>query len=155
MNKSLALCAGFAVMCSALLIAPAFAAETATLAATSAPAAKAPEPAPAPVAAAPAAAAPVDATAPSLETLLSGNTLLYKDGKSMGAEYYGADGRYAHSEGDKGIWSVNKAGKVCIADTSENRCWTGVINGQSVMWYDEQGDFEGTGNLVKGNPTGL
>ncbi|CAK0745088.1 hypothetical protein CCP4SC76_150001 [Gammaproteobacteria bacterium] len=178
MNKSLALYTGFVVLCWGLPLAPIISAEKAAPAPTPAPAATpaaaaapapaataAPAPAaaaaPAPAAAAApapaAAAAPAPAAAaeaPNFKTLLSGNTLLYKDGKKMGAEFYGSDGRYASSEGDKGVWSV-KDGKVCIADTSENRCWTGVVNGPSIMWYDEDGDYEGTGNLVKGNSSGL
>lgn len=111
---------------------------------------------PRPIAPAPATGSGPGAASPeaALKAILSGNTLLYLEGRQLTSEYYGADGRFADSTGAKGIWLM-KDGKLCVADTDGNSCWVGVINGKSVMWYDEDGAYESTGNVIPGNPSGL
>ena len=69
------------------------------------------------------------------------------------AEYYASDGTI-RGDGYTGTWRA-EAGSLCFAyGDAEERCWDVLINGPA-MTLVKDGEVDGSGMLVDGNPLGL
>ncbi|CAK0744627.1 hypothetical protein CCP2SC5_120022 [Azospirillaceae bacterium] len=86
-----------------------------------------------------------------------GNTVTANMGGQLYTEFFAPDGRYVEmsTEGTvKGAWSFQN-NRLCTIADGEMHCWQVILNGSTVTWVNDQGENDGVGNVVPGNPFNL
>ncbi|MDA7964867.1 hypothetical protein [Ruegeria sp.] len=93
------------------------------------------------------------ATQDEIKTAMSDHT--YQGGMLSGAftEYYAPDGTIK-GDGYSGVWKATDHGMCFTYGTDPENCWDLKIEGAAVTLFKD-GNVDGAGVVVKGNPNGF
>jgi hypothetical protein len=105
------------------------------------------------LAAAPVGAAPKVLTGADIRSQVIGNTIAGEMGAAF-TEFYSPDGAIRGSSADgayQGKWSI-QGDLLCLEYDEPLGCRRIALDGDQVTFITEQGQVDGTGTLLKGNP---
>jgi hypothetical protein len=104
-------------------------------------------------AALPAAAGPKTLTGEEIRSQIVGNTVSGQMGAAF-TEFYNPDGSIHGSSGDgayQGKWHID-GDALCLEYDEPLGCRKIALDGETVTYITEEGEVDGSGTLLKGNP---